>query len=253
MKKILTIPLLGRAAAVAAAASPAAAATTPAVTAPPFQGEKPLALALSVDTVVSGSAANKQLEPLGGCAETSTFHVGQTIVFRMWGVDVKTGGTALTEKIVEPEKGAYVVIANMLLNGVPSTVRIPLLWGEHVKSKTEESVKHSYWTVGVPTKGEVKEPGGNVESATGTLTPVAEKTKVELQATAPNPVNFSIHVVTKSVVTETIVKKKVTKKGKNGKKTVVIKKVKKKVTEPGQTGEFTEANFPISSQLMLEK
>jgi len=254
MKKILMISVLGLVAAAAVAASPAAAATTtkPPVTAPPFQGEKPLGLVLYVDTVVSGKASATETEPLPGCAQTSIIHVGQTIVFRMWGTDVKNG-LALTEKNVEPEKGAYVVIPGVLVNGVVTTVRIPLAWGEHVQAKTPagEAVKHSYWTVGVPTKGEDKEPGWSAESSTGALTPIAEKAKIEIPPATP--LGFSVHVVTKSVVVEKVVKKKVITKGKNGKKKVVIKKVKKKSTEPGQVGEFTQANFPLSSQLVIEK
>ncbi len=249
MKKFLTISVLGLVAA-AVAASPAAAETK-AVTAPPLQGEKPLSLVLSVDTVNSGSAVNKTLEDAKGtCAETNVLHVGQTIVFRMWGVDVKTGGEALTEKNVENEKGAYVVIPGMLVNGVSSTVRVPLVWGEHTLAKTPEGekTKHAYWTAGVTTKGETAAAATpwQIESSTGALTPIAEKTKVEIPPNGITPLAFKIRVVTKSTIVTKIVKKKVKKHGKT-----VIKKVKKQVTEAGQEGEFTQASWPLSSQLMI--
>jgi hypothetical protein len=255
MKKLLTVGALGLVAA-AVAASPAAAAETKAetkaVTAPPFQGEKPLGLVLSVDTVNSGSALNKKLEDAkGNCSETNIIHIGQTIVFRMWGVDVKTGGEALTEKNVENEKGAYVIIPGMLVNGVSSTVRVPLVWGEHTLAKTPEGekTKHAYWTAGVTTKGETAAAASpwQIESSTGTLTPIAEKTKVEIPPNNITPLVFKIRVVTKPVVVTKVVKKKVRKKGKT-----VIKKLKKQVTEPGQEGEFTQAGWPTSSQLMVQ-
>ena len=255
MRKLQTIAVLGLVAAAAVAASPAAAAETKAetkaVTAPPVQGTKPLPLVLSVDTVNSGSAVNKSLEDAkGNCSETNTIHVGQTIVFRMWGVDVKAKGEALTEKNVENEKGAYVIIPGMLVNGVSSTVRVPLVWGEHSLAKTPEGekTKHAYWTTGVTTKGETAAAATpwQIESSTGALTPIAEKTKVEIPPNSVTPLAFRIRVVTKPVVVTKVVKKIVTK---NGKK--VIKKIKKKVTEPGQVGEFTQAGWPISSQFMI--
>jgi hypothetical protein len=251
MKKSKTIAVLGVVAAAAVAAGPAAAAETKAVTAPPVQGTKPLGLVLSVDTVNSGSAVNKKLEDAkGNCSETNIIHVGQTIVFRMWGVDVKQGGEALTEANVENEKGAYVIIPGMLVNGVSSTVRIPLVWGEHSLAKTPEGekAKHAYWTAGVTTKGETAAAATpwQTESSTGALTPIAEKTPVEIPPNGITPLAFKIRVVTKPVVVTKVVKKKVHKHGKT-----VIKKIKKKVTEPGQEGEFTQAGWPISSQLMI--
>ena len=107
-QKLLTTYALGLFAAMGVVVAslsvgPAASATTTtttktAVVAPPFQGEKPLGLVLSVDTVVSGKAAATLTEPLPGCTETSLFHEGQTIVFRMWGVDVKAGGVPRKER-----------------------------------------------------------------------------------------------------------------------------------------------------------
>ncbi len=259
MKKLWTIAVLGLVAAAAVAAGPAAATAattaaateTKAVTAPPVQGEKPLGLVLSVDTVNSGSALNKKLEDAkGNCSETNIIHVGQLIVFRMWGVDVKTGGEALTEKNVENEKGAYVIIPGMLVNGVSSTVRVPLVWGEHTLAKTPEGekTKHAYWTAGVTTKGETQAAATpwQIESSTGALTPIAEKTNVEIPPNGITPLAFKLRVVTKPVVVSKVVKKKVHKNGKT-----VIKKITKKVTEPGQEGEFTQAGWPISSQLMI--
>ena len=254
MKKLLMVPVLGLIVALGAPAGAVAAETKP-TTAAPFQGEKPLGLVLYVDTVVSGSAAVKQLEPLGGCAQTSIIHVGQTIVFRMWGVDTTKGGVALTEKNVDPLKGAYVVIPNVVVNGVGAIVRVPLLWGEHSQAKTPagEANKHSYWTVGVPTKGELKEIGWTIEGPSGALTAIPEKSKIEIPITAPGSLAFSVHVVTKSVPATKVVTKKVTKKGKNGKKKVVIKKTVKKYIELGHSGVFSQVNFPLASQLVIAK
>jgi hypothetical protein len=255
MKKLLKISTLGlvTAAAVAASSAATAIAAVPA-TVPPFQGTAPLPLVLSVDTADSGSAATKLAETPASCAETSIIHFGQTIVFRMWGVDVKTGAS-LTEANVENEKGAYVIIPNMKVAGVPSTVRIPLVWGEHNKEKNPagEANKHAYWTAGVPTKGTTAAAATpwQIESATGTLTPIAEKTAVELTPSDTAPVNFAIHVVTKSTVVTKVITKKTKKKNKKGKKITVIKKVTETVTEPGQEATYTQAGWPTSSQLLV--
>ena len=138
----------------------------------------------------------------------------------------------------------------MLVNGAMSVVRYPLAWGEHTlgKTKEEEAVKHSYWTVGIPTVGEVKpEDEWYVASSSGALTRIPEKAKVEIQPTYPNPIYFTIHVVTNRLTVKKTVKEKITKHGRT-----VTKKVPKKVTEPPVKGEFTQANFPLSSQLVLE-
>jgi hypothetical protein len=253
MRKPLTLLLvsaLGLLGVLAAGPSTAAAAEKTPITAPPFQGEQPLSgLVLYVDTVVSGKAAVTQKEPLPGCTETSLIHFGQTIVFRVWGVDVKKGGVAVTENNVE-EGEAYITIPGVLVNGVSSTLRVPLVWGEHSQAKTPEGekTKHSYWTVGVPTKGETSPLSGwKTESSPGVLSAeLPEKTKIEIPATSPSPLAFVVHVKTKSEQVTKVIKKKVKRHGKKK----VIKK-KKKVTVPGRSGEFSQANFPLSSQLVI--
>ena len=260
MKKLLIVGALGLAAVLGAPAGAVAAETTTPlpkpsepVTAPTFQGEKPLGLVLYTDTVVSGKPESKEAPVLAGCSQTSIIHVGETIVFRMWGVDAAEGGVPLTESNVEQ---AYVKIPGVLVNGVASTVRFALGWGQHTAGKTPtlEAIKHAYWTVGVPTKGEVKATEVfQSESPTGELSKLPEKTKIEIPPTAAgSSLAFTVHVVTKSKTVTKLVKKRVTKKVK-GKKKVVIKKVTKKVVVPGLTGEFSQANFPVSSQLVIAK
>lgn len=252
MRKPLTLLLvaaLGLIGIVAAGPGSAAAAEKAPTTAPPFQGEKLSGLVLYVDTVVSGKAASSLTEPLPGCTETSLIHFGQTIVFRVWGVDVRKGGVAVTENNVE-EGEAYITIPGVLVNGVSSTLRVPLVWGEHSRTRTPEgeTVKHSYWTVGVPTKGETSPLSGwRTESSPGVLSAeLPEKTKIEIQPTSPSPLAFVVHVKTKSEKVTKIVKKKVKRYGKKK----VVKK-KKRVKVPGVSGEFSQANFPLSSQLVI--
>jgi hypothetical protein len=251
MRKSLTLLLvsaLGLVGVVAAGPGAAAAAEKTPTTAPPFQGEKLSGLVLYVDTVVSGKAAASLKEPLPGCTETSLIHYGQTIVFRVWGVDVKNGGVAITENNVENGE-AYIDIPNVLVNGVSAMLRVPLVWGEHSQAKTPEGekTKHSYWTVGVPTKGETSPLSEwKTETPTGPSAELPEKTKIEIQPTSPSPLAFVVHVKTKSETVTKVIKKKVKR---HGKKKVVKKK--KKVTLPGRSGEFSQANFPLSSQLVI--
>lgn len=257
MKKFLIAGVLGLMAAMGAPAGALAAEATPAPPPlpPPFQGEKPLGLTLYVDTVVSGKAVVAQKEPLAGCAQTSIIHLGQTIVFRMWGTDNQLGGVPVNEDIVEAGK-AYVRIGNVMVAGVQTTVRIPLAWGSHSASKATpalEANKHSYWTVGVPTKGEAG-PGWLAETAPGVTSPIAEKTKIEIPPTpSGSSLPFTVYVSTKAVTISKKIKVKVkAKKGKKGKKSKTqFKTVVKKTTEPGAAGEFSQVNFPVSSQLQI--
>jgi len=258
MKKLLIAFVLGLAAVLGTPAGAVAETTTPLpkpsepVTAPTFQSPK-LGLVLYVDTVVSGKGESKEAPALAGCSQTSIIHEGETIVFRMWGVDAAHGGVPLTEANIEQ---AYVQIPNVRVNGVGMTVRFAIAWGQHVQGRTptQEAIKHAYWTVGVPTGGKAevgKEAIVQSESPTGELTKLPEKTKIEIPPTAAGTsLAFAVHVVTKSTTVTKLVSKKVTVKVK-GKKKVVTKKVKKTVVEPGLTGEFSQANFPISSQLVI--
>lgn len=259
MNKLLIIGALGLAAVLGVPAGAVAAETTTPlpkpsepVTAPLFQGPKSLGLVLYVDTVVSGKGESKAAPVLAGCSQTSIIYVGETIVFRMWGADATNGGVALTEANVAQ---AYVAVPNVLVNGVATTVRFSLGWGQHNAAKGEagEKNKHAYWTVGIPTKGEVKTLVAQSESPTGELALLPATTKIEIPPTAAGgSLAFLVRVVTKPSTVTKLVKKKVTKKVK-GKKKVVIKKVKKKVVVPGVTGEFSQVNFPTSSQLVIAK
>lgn len=118
MKKKLLLSILGGALALTMVGSVAAQTATP--TPPPVQGTKVKAL-LYVDTVQG--AAGKPA-PAVGCSQTNLFKVGQQVVFRVWGVDVKAGGTALTPKNV---KSAEIDIPGM-------STPLALTYGAHGKA-----------------------------------------------------------------------------------------------------------------------
>lgn len=122
-----------------------AAPTTTTTQAPPVQGAAPVALALTVDTVVASGMTGTlaYAYPLAGCAMTNEFLVGQTVVFRMWGNDVSTGGQPLTS--------ANVLSAIITIPGV--TTPVAMAYGNHGTA--------AYWTgawktTGYPTMGAVK-------------------------------------------------------------------------------------------------
>jgi hypothetical protein len=109
MKKLLPITILGGAVALSFFSGARAQTANPTPTptpAPPVQGTKVNAL-LYVDTVQG--AAGKPA-PAVGCSQTNLFKPGQQVVFRVWGINVKAGGTALTPKNV---KSAVVNIPGM--------------------------------------------------------------------------------------------------------------------------------------------
>lgn len=129
MKKLITAGILGAVIALSMVAPPAHARSsqqtgptpTPAATvvAPPVQGAKK-GVVLYVDTVqgAGGSPA-----PAVGCSQTNLFRQGQVVVFRMWGIDAKHGGVALTSKNV---KSAVVTI--------PGQAPIQMVYGAHGKA-----------------------------------------------------------------------------------------------------------------------
>jgi hypothetical protein len=98
--------------------------TTSTTLAPPAQGNGGHKLFLYVDTVNGG-----QYKPNGDCAMNNVFQPGQTVVFRMDGVEIATGGTDLTGQTV---RGAFVKI--------PGEKNQTLYFGNHGKT--------SYWTAG---------------------------------------------------------------------------------------------------------
>lgn len=101
-----------------------AAATTTTTPAPPVQGASHRPLFLYVDTVQGSQGSPKPTAP---CGMTNLFQQTQQVVFRMWGVDVTTGGLPLTSDNVE---AAWV--------WVPGVGKIPLAYGTHGTT--------SYWT-----------------------------------------------------------------------------------------------------------
>lgn len=85
---------------------------------PPYGAANKHPLFIDVDTVQGTGGTPK---PAVGCSMTNLFVQGQLVVFRMWGVDVTTGGNALTEKNVLK---AYVTIPGV-------ATPIPLVYGAH--------------------------------------------------------------------------------------------------------------------------
>jgi hypothetical protein len=98
--------------------------TTSTTLGPPAQGNGRHKLFLYVDTVNGGA-----YKPSGDCAMNNLFQPGQTVVFRMDGVEIATGGTDLTNQTV---LDAFVK--------VPGEKNLPLSYGTHGKT--------SYWTAG---------------------------------------------------------------------------------------------------------
>ncbi len=112
---------------------PASSPTTTTPITPPIQGFGPRHLYFYVDTVVAsgspGTTGPGAVE--AGCSMQGTFVQGQTVVFRMYGVDVDTGGQPLTSLNVA---SAYVYI--------PGVGNIPLSYGHD-----------PYWTAAWKTTG----------------------------------------------------------------------------------------------------
>lgn len=234
----------------AAATAAAATAKTP-VSAPPVQGEKEPGLSINLDTVLGGGTPVSELkEPLSDCTQTSLIHLGQLVVFRMWGVDVKDGGVALTEANVA-EGDAYISIKNVKVGSEMTTLRAPFAWTEESEKRGPKfeaiGPKHAYWEVPIPTKGATTgaDIGWKTESASGALSEIKENTAIEIPATSPAPVEFTVHVTTKPHTVIKVVKKKVKVKGKT-----VIKKVKKRIRE-SLSGEASWASFDVASQLVI--
>lgn len=101
--------------------------------APPINGSVPVHnMAMYVDTVqgAGGSPA-----PAVGCSMSNEFIVGQVVVFRMWGVEIPSGGPSLV--------AANVKSATVTIPGV--TAPIPFAYGTHGTV--------SYWTAAWPTTG----------------------------------------------------------------------------------------------------
>lgn len=127
-----SLSLVGATTAVNATADTTTTTTT--TLGPPVQGTAPLAIAMNVDTVV-GTSGSGVLKAAVGCAQTNEFLIGQTVVFRMSGENVATGGTPLTPKNVSS--------ATVVIPGVAT----PLLlsYGNHGTV--------AFWSVGWNTTG----------------------------------------------------------------------------------------------------
>ena len=125
-----TVLLVGAGAGAGAVTVHAATGSTTTTTlAPPAQGVGPHAIFMYVDTVAGGN-----YKPVSDCDMTNLFQPGQTVVFRMYGVNVAAGGVNLTSATV----------ANAWVN-IPGVRAQTLYFGNHGTN--------SYWTDGwtVPT------------------------------------------------------------------------------------------------------
>jgi hypothetical protein len=89
-------------------------------------------MALYVDTVQGGGGTPAAL---AGCSQSSVFQVGQVIVFRMYGEDLKTGKTLLVDNV----KSVNVTVAGPTAG---LTTTYPMTY----------SVNDGYWTYGLNTK-----------------------------------------------------------------------------------------------------
>lgn len=115
-------------------ASAQSTTTTTTTLAPPVQGTAALPLAFNVDTVV-GSGGTGVLKAPVGCAQTNEFLIGQTVVFRMSGQDVLTGGQPLTPSNVSS--------ATIVIPGVATP--LAMNYGNHGAV--------AFWSVGWNTTG----------------------------------------------------------------------------------------------------
>jgi len=122
--------ITGAGAGAGAASLHAATGTTTTTTlGPPAQGAGRHAIFMYVDTVAGGN-----YKPVSDCTMTNLFQPGQTVVFRMDGVNVAAGGVNLT--------AANVASAWITIPGVKAQT---MSYGTHGK--------FSYWTTGwaIPT------------------------------------------------------------------------------------------------------
>jgi hypothetical protein len=133
VKKILSTLGLGGLLALLTMTGVVLAASLTTSTPPPVQGAKPLALAISSDTVSGPTGFS---DASASCVQANLFKVGQTVVFRMWGTDVKAGGTPLTPTNVA---SAVVNIPNS-----PKPIAVPLAW-VHEPYTQPVSKQVSYW------------------------------------------------------------------------------------------------------------
>lgn len=129
MKKLMCVFVLGAMLPMAVVTNVAAQTPPPPPNAPPVQGNK-LNVVMYVDTVQGAAGIPK---PQIGCSQTNLFLRGQQVVFRMWGVNVKLKGVALTPKNV---KSVVVTIP-----GISTPLR--MTYGSHGKAPNPVV---SFWT-----------------------------------------------------------------------------------------------------------
>lgn len=133
MKTFLLVVVAALASALLAV--PALAETTP----PPVQG-KQLAVMLYADTV-QNSHPKYGVVPQVGCSITNLFRRGNGVVFRVWGIEAKTG-LALTPDNV---KYAYVSLPNPADATQPTLMK--LAYGAHGKGDAARSFWTAAWDV----------------------------------------------------------------------------------------------------------
>jgi hypothetical protein len=150
VKKILSTFSIGAVLAVATVTGVVFASSFAASLPPPIQGAKPLAVVLSSDTVTGGGTPTVAVT----CAQTNYFKVGQIIVFRMWGTDVKSGGYPLTPaNVLAPTttklaSGANVIIPNPAAPKTPFTLPMSYVQEPYnAPASKQTSYWEAHWTV----------------------------------------------------------------------------------------------------------
>jgi opacity protein-like surface antigen len=126
MKRLLTVLVVALSGAALTAAASAQAPPTP----NPFPGAKHQVF-LYVDTVQNSSPKNPAVKPTIGCTQTNFFRRGQGVVFRVWGVETKTGLT------LTPDNVRYFYVT------IPGQPNLKLSFGAHGKATTAPW----FWTV----------------------------------------------------------------------------------------------------------
>jgi opacity protein-like surface antigen len=128
MKRLLAVTVIAVAGAAFAASAPAQAPPTP----NPFPGAQHDVF-LYVDTVQNSNPKNPAVKPTIGCTQTNFFRRGQGVVFRIWGVETKTGKALTLDNV----RYFYVTI--------PGQPNLKLSFGGHGSGPPE--TKPWYWTV----------------------------------------------------------------------------------------------------------
>jgi hypothetical protein len=128
MKRLLTVLVLALGGTVLTTSAGAQAPPAP----NPFPGAKHQVF-LYVDTVQNSRPKNPAVTPTVGCTQTNFFRRGQGVVFRVWGVETKTGET------LTPDNVRYFYVS------IPGQANLKLSFGAHGSGPAD--TKPWFWTV----------------------------------------------------------------------------------------------------------